>query len=371
MMNAIGIIFSNIHDNHLPEFTKARTFGAVPFGGRYRLIDFVLSNMTNSGITTVGVVARNNYHSLTSHLGSGKEWDLSRKFGGLTIYPPYSTADGRSLYTGRLEALKNVYSYIARAREDYVVLSDCDVVCNMDYGEVLRFHEENGADITAVYRKADISSFSGETPVTYTLTDGCRVKTRVGGHPTGEQNLSMSMWLLKKDLLLRIIDEALATGLRSFERDILAVNAADMKIVGYEFTGYARQIVSTADFFKAHLELLNRDVRRELCPKDRPIYTKVYDAPPARYLDGAQVKNSLVANGAVIMGNVENCIIGRDVYIAKNTTVKNSVLMHGAVVNEGSTVNNCILDKKTVVRPNQTLSGTENYPFVAVKGSVI
>ena len=370
-MNAIGIIFSNIHDNHLPEFTKERTFGAVPFGGRYRLIDFVLSNMTNSGITTVGVVARNNYHSLTSHLGSGKEWDLSRKFGGLTIYPPYSTASGRSLYTGRLEALKNVYNYIERAREDYVVLSDCDVVCNMDYAEVLRFHKENNADITAVYHKVDISEFSGEKLVTYKITDGNCVKTHVGGHPSGVQNLSMSMWLLKKELLLKIIDEALATGLQSFERDILAVNAADLKIVGYEFTGYARQIVSTPDFFRANLELLDRKVRDEICQKDRPIYTKVYDAAPARYMNGASVKNSLIANGAVIMGTVENCVLGREVYIAKNTVVKNSVIMHGAIINENCVINNCILDKKTVVRPGQTLSGTENYPFVAVKGSII
>ena len=181
----------------------------------------------------------------------------------------------------------------------------------------------------------------------------------------------MSMWLLKKELLLKIIDEALATGLQSFERDILAVNAADLKIVGYEFTGYARQIVSTPDFFRANLELLDRKVRDEICQKDRPIYTRVYDAAPARYMNGASVKNSLIANGAVIMGTVENCVLGREVYIAKNTVVKNSVIMHGAIINENCVVNNCILDKKTVVRPGQTLSGTENYPFVAVKGSII
>lgn len=369
-MNAIGIIFSNIHDNELPAFTKTRTFGAIPFGGRYRLIDFVLSNMTNSGIVTVGVVARNNYHSLVNHLGSGKEWDLSRKFGGLTIYPPYSTSSG-TLYNGRLEALKNVYNYIQRAREDYVLLSDCDVVCNIDYEDVLKFHNENNADITAVYHKVDISNFTPQNAVTYKIDENNRVKTYVGGHISGIQNLSMSMWLMKKELLLRIVDEAISTGLHSFERDILAANSAHLNVVGYNFEGYAKQIISTSDFHKANMDLLNKNIREELFRKDRPIYTRVYDAAPAKYERGASVKNSLVANGTVIMGTAEHSILGRNVYVARGAVIKNSILMQGVVINENCFINNCIIDKKTVVRPNQTVSGSENYPFVAVKGSII
>ncbi len=370
-MNAIGIVFSNIHDNELSVFTKTRTFGAVPFGGRYRLIDFVLSNMTNSGITTVGVVARNNYHSLINHLGSGKEWDLSRKFGGLTIYPPYSTTTGKSLYNGRLEALKNVYNYIQRAREDYVVMSDCDVICNIDYSDVLDFHNRLEADITAVYHRADVSGLSSKNAVTYRIDGEYNIKTRVGGHFSGTQNLSMSMWLLKKGLLLEIIDEAISTGLQSFERDILAVNPAKLKIVGYNFEGYAKQIISTVDFHQANMNLLSSSVRSELFKKDRPIYTRVYDAMPAKYEEGAKVKNSLVANGAVIMGTVEDSVIGRNVYIAKGAKVRKSVLMQGVVVNEGSVVNSALIDKETVIRPRQTVSGSEAFPFVAPKGSII
>lgn len=370
-MNAIGIVFSNIHDNQLSELTKTRTFGAVPFGGRYRLIDFVLSNMTNSGITTVGVVARNNYHSLVNHLGSGKEWDLSRKFGGLTIYPPFSTISSKSLYSGRLEALKNVYNYIQRGREDYVLLSDCDVICNIDYTDVLDFHKSRGADITCVYHEADMSAFAPKNVVTYTVGANDRVQTRVGGHATGVQNLSMSMWLLKKDLLLQIVDEAISTGRHSFERDILAANPAGLNIVGYNFKGYARHIISTVDFHRANMELLDKNVREELFDKERPIYTRVYDAPPAKYEESAVVKNSLVANGAVIMGTVEDSVIGRGVYVAKNAVVKHSILMHGVVVNENSTVNDCIIDKQTVIRPNQTVSGSDTYPFVAARGSII
>ena len=138
-MSAVGIIFSGIHDHNLPEITKKRTLGSVPFGGRYRLIDFVLSNMVNSGITSVGVIARNNYQSLLSHLGSGKEWDLSRKFGGLAVFPPYSFSNGSGLYAGRLDALKSIISTLEKINEEYVVLADCDTVCNMDYSKIIKY----------------------------------------------------------------------------------------------------------------------------------------------------------------------------------------------------------------------------------------
>lgn len=370
-MNAIGIIFSNIHDNVLGELTKTRTFGAVPFGGRYRLIDFTLSNMTNSGINNVGVVARNNYHSLIGHLGSGKEWDLSRKFGGLTLYPPYSTKEGTVLYRGRLEALKNVYHYIQRAREDYVLLSDCDVICNIDFSEVLKFHEEKNADITAVYHKVDMSGYSAQNSVTYKIDSDGNAKTYVGKSLSGIQNLSMSIWLMKKELLLDIVDDAIATGMQSFERDILASNPSGLKIVGYHFGGYSRHIISMEDFHKANMDLLVKDVRDELFNKDRPVYTKVFDAAPVKYEKGSAVRNSLIANGAVIMGTVENSVIGRDVYISKNSAVRNSVIMKGAVIGENCIVNNCIMDKKSVIRPNSVISGSESYPFVAVKNSII
>jgi glucose-1-phosphate adenylyltransferase len=371
MSNAFGIIFANIHDEALPQLTRNRTLGAVPLGGRYRLIDFILSDMVNSGITPVGVIARNNYHSLVNHLGSGKEWDLSRKFGGLTIFPPYST-DGTGLYQGRLEAMKSVMSYIVRAREEYAVLADSNIILNIDLSKVLEYHEENDADVTCVYQNVELKEKNAKDRVLYEM-DGNRV-TAVFADPrisVGNVNNSLGIWVMKKDLLVRIIDDAQTSGKQSLERDVLAKHCKDWKIIGYGFGGFVEQIRSVSGYYRAGMALLDADVRAELFPRQRPIYTKVHDESPVYYTPDAVAQNSLIANGCRIEGTVENSILGRGVYVAKGAVVRNSLLMQGVTVSEGSTVDCAIVDKNSYISPNRTLSGAPTYPFVAEKGSRI
>lgn len=370
MSNAFGIIFANIHDEALPQLTRNRTLGAVPFGGRYRLIDFILSDMVNSGITSVGVIARNNYHSLVNHLGSGKEWDLSRKFGGLTIFPPYSTA-GAGLYHGRLEAMKNVLSYIVRVREEYAVLADSNVILNIDLAKVLEYHEENDADITCVYQPVSLSEKSARDRVLYDLDGAGRVRAvRVNPRTIeGNCNNSLGIWVLRKDLLVRIVDEAQSTGKQSFERDILGQNCDKWRILGYGFDGYAAQIRSVPGYYNAGMDLLDANIRAELFPRERPIYTKVHDEAPVRYEQDAKAVGSLIANGCRIEGTVENSILGRGVYVAKGAVVRNSLLMQGVAVSEGAAVDCAIIDKNSYIAPGRTISGAPTYPIVIEKGS--
>ncbi len=370
MANAFGIIFANIHDDALPQLTRNRTLGAVPFGGRYRLIDFILSNMVNSGISSVGVIARNNYHSLVNHLGSGKEWDLSRKFGGLTIFPPYSTS-GTGLYHGRLQAMKNVLSYIVRAREEYVVLADSNIILNLNLTKVIQFHEDNNADITCVYQKINLHEKNVSDRVLYESDgngriQGILVDPRIS---EGDVNNSLGIWVMKKDLLVHIIDDAQAIGKESFERDVLGQHCGDWKILGYEFDGFVEQIHSISDYYRAGMELLNKNVRKELFVRAHPIYTKIHDESPVYYAPDAKATGSLIANGCRIEGTVENSILGRGVYVAKGAVVRNSLLLQGVSVSEGSTVECAIIDKNSYISPNRNLSGAPTYPIVIEKGS--
>ena len=173
-MKAAGLIFSNIHDASIPELTKPRTMASIPFGGRYRLIDFALSNMVNSDITTVGLITHNNYQSLLDHLGNGKDWDLARRSGGLKILPPYisayDNAAANKFYTSRLEALMGTMSFLNRCNEDYIVMSDCDVICNIDLNDMINYHVESGADMNYI------------SPNSF----GKTYKEEYGGEPVGE-----------------------------------------------------------------------------------------------------------------------------------------------------------------------------------------
>ncbi len=370
MSNAFGIIFANIHDEALPQLTRNRTLGAVPIGGRYRLIDFILSDMVNSGITSVGVIARNNYHSLVNHLGSGKEWDLSRKFGGLTIFPPYSTAGG-GLYHGRLEAMKNIMSYIVRAREEYAILADSNVILNIDLEKVLAYHEENDADITCVYQNTDLHERNARDRVLYDPDGTGRIRA-VRTDPRTVDGIcanSLGIWVLRKDLLVRILDDSQTSGFRSFERDILGKHCDDWRILGYAFEGYAAQIRSVCGYYNAGISLLDSNIRAELFPRERPIYTRVHDESPARYESDACATGSLIANGCRIEGTVENSILGRGVYVAKGAVVRNSLLMQGVSVAEGACVDCAIIDKNSYIAPGRTLSGAPTYPIVIEKGS--
>ena len=368
MSNVVGIIFSNIHDKNVPELTKLRTMASVPFGCRYRLIDFTLSNMVHSGIEHVGVITHYNYQSLMDHLGSGKSWDLARRSGGIQILPPFITAFANSessLYSTRLEALRNSISFISGCTEDYVVLSDCDVICNIDLSDMIETHKNSGADATMMIKKVYLTGGINGIYVTESdnedrLTSVMEYKERAGGY----RDVCTNIWVMNRRFLESVVIDAEAHGYRSFINDIFQHGLDDYTINVYRHEGYFATVDSMQSYYMCSMDLLNENVRHELFGNTgRPVFTKVRNSPPTVYAEGAKVQNSLIADGCVINGTVENSILFRGVRVGRNTHIKNSILMQDTIVGENSSLDAVITDKNAVIRDGRHLSGYATLPF--------
>lgn len=367
--STLGIIFSNIQEQNLPELSKHRTMASIPFAGRYRLIDFALSNMVNADITTVGIVIRNNYRSLIDHLGSGKDWDLARKGGGIVLLPPYSS-DTDTPYTTRLEALKSITGFLNIRREEYVVISDSDCVARLDIADMVKFHEANQADITMAYHEE--TGVNSHYYITLEPNDTGRVKqVNISPKLDGSKiNLYINVMIIRREYLIDIISNAVQRGLSSFGKDILAKNVDSMRIFGYKHDGYYAGIDSLEAYFKHSMEQLNKDVRDEIFGT-RDVYTKVRDSAPSRYLEGAVVKNSLISDGCTIEGTVENSILFRGVKVGKGSVIKNSIIMQKTVIGSGVQLDCVITDKNVVITDRRHLSGCEELPYFIAKGRMV
>ena len=369
-LNAMGIVFPNMHDSVIPDLTAHRTMASVPFAGRYRLIDFVLSGMVLAGVQNVGVIVKKNYQSLMDHLGSGREWDLARKRGGLKIFPPsgYSSYE----YHGRIGALKGILAYIESAKEKYVILADCDVVCDLDYAELMERHAASDADVTIAYTKEKMTPALMNNNVSLAMAPSGRVRElMINDEQTGRRNLSMGVLVMSREFLTETIRSAYSRGLVKFEQEILAKNLDTIKVYGYEYTGYRSRIADMASYFDANMQLLYLENLNRLLPEDRPIYTKVRDEAPVRYTLGCKVKNCTVADGCIIEGEVENCVIFRGVTIGKGAVVKNCVLMQNTAVAPGVRMDYVITDKDVTITEGQYLGGTRSFQVFVKKGSTV
>ncbi len=368
--NVFGLVYSNSYDSALSELTNLRTMGSVPFGGRYRLIDFALSNMVNCGISTVGVITKSNYRSLMDHLGTGKPWDLSRKRAGMFILPPFLSAGSGGVYHNRIEALHGSLGFISRSNEEYVVICDSNVICNLDFDKLLDAHDQTGADITIAYKHGNAPKLNDM--MTFTTDDSGRI-TAAALHQHGaiDVDYSLNIYVMRKALLERLINEAVGLSRNDFEQDIIRRNVDSLKIFGYKPQGVARTIDGLQSYYDISMELLNSVNRNALFTPERPIYTKLRDDMPAIYGLGSNVKNCLVADGCIIDGEVENCVLFRRVRIAKGAKVKNSIIMQDSFIGENTELNCVITDKSAVIKPGKTLSGAENFPVFVGKGIVI
>jgi len=377
-MSVAGIIFSNIHDNNIPELTRNRTMASVPFGCRYRLIDFALSNMVNSNINNISVITHYNYQSLMDHLGSGKDWDLARRAGGIKILPPFITAYANhenSLYTTRLEALKSVNHSISKIPDDYVVLSDCDVICNIDLNDMIKNHIENDADITIAVKKVKLTKEQAKSNVIFDSDEYGRI-VDVQAYPTnfaGEADINLNIMVMSRHYLQEIVLDAIAHNYNSLTKDVMLKNVNRKNYRTYRYDGYFACITSSEDYYKSNMELINdKTVRQQLFGvKNRPIYTKVRNSAPTYYSPDAKIKNSLIADGCEIYGEVENSIIFRGTKIGKGTVVKNCILFQDTFTGENVRLNCVISDKNVVIRDNKNLSGDETLPFYLAKGKMI
>jgi len=377
-MSASGIIFSNIHDNNIPELTRVRTIASVPFACRYRLIDFTLSNMVNSNIYNINLITHYNYQSLMDHIGSGKDWDLARRGGGIKILPPYITGfanRGKNNYETRLEALKGVVNSINRITDEYVVLSDCDVISNIDFNEMISYHQKSGADMTIAVKSMELDRETASNCAIYKSDENGRV-TEVLAYPNdfeGKADIALSIIVMSTAYLRQIVADSITHGYTSLTRDIISRYCGRMNYQIYRIDGYFSCITSFADYYRHSMDLLtNTEMRESLFNvKNRPVYTKVRNSTPAYYAPSSSVKNSMIADGCVIEGTVENSIIFRGVKIAKNATVKNCIIMQDTIISEGASLDCVITDKNAVIRDKRRLCGAEEQPYYVGKGKIL
>ncbi len=370
---ALGILFPNSYDNLVPELVSERLMASIPFAGRYRLVDFILSSMAASGIDNVSLIVKKNYHSLMDHLGSGREWDLTRKNGGLNIVPPFAQKTV-SVYSGRVQALASILPFLKGQKEKYVILSDTNLAINFDFRELLNTHIKSNADVTIAYCKSEITkdviektALSGDLYYTFDLK-GTRIKgVQINPQNAGTHNLSMNIYVLSRELLIQQISDAYVKGLTYFERDLLMPQLETLNVQGFQYKGYLARITSTKSYFDENMRLLDEKNLNALFSPN-PIYTKIRDDNPTRYIGKPKVTNSMMADGCVIEGEVENSILFRGVKVEKGAKVKNCILMQDTVIEAGARVENVISDKNVKVTVGQEVRGTDSFPVYIEKG---
>lgn len=369
--SALGIIFPNSYDTTIGRMVNVRLMASIPFASRYRLIDFMLSSMTNCDIDNISLVVSNNYHSLMDHLGSGREWDLVRKNGGLNIFPPRAEKNSKH-YTGRVSAIASLLDFLRDQKENYVVMADTNYAVNIDFKDMINKHIESGADVTIAYNEQEIPEGYRQMPneegfyYTFAIEDGRIKKIYVNSEEGGVQNLSMNIFVVQRELLIDIINTAFVRGQKYFERDVLLNQLNVLNVQAYKYEGYIARITNITEYFNENMKLLD-DYNSDALFSPAPIYTKIRDDNPTRYISGAKAENVMVADGCVIEGEVINSVLFRGVKVAKGATVKNCVLMQDTVVEAGADIEYLITDKEVTITAGKELKGTDSYPVYIEK----
>ena len=359
MKSLMGLISANYSEGDFGPLTQDRPEASLPFGGRYRLIDFPLSNMVNGGINCIGVITPYMYRSLMDHLGVGKEWALSRKLGGLYLLPGsiYGFRNIHSKYLVR--DIRQNKAYIEKGGCDQVLICDCSKIYNIDFTAVEEFHLNSGADVTLVYKSGLVSDHSRERYLEFT-EDG-KVKN-ISIEPNKEADCFIDAFIINRELLLRLTswyDNMSYMDLM----DVFQENIDKLSIKGYKFDGYVGIVNNLNDYMEASMDLLRDDVRAQLFDSDYPICTKVQDSAPTKYMPSAKVRSSQVSAGCIIEGTVENSIIFYGVHICKGAVVKNCIIMQNCVIGENACLENIICDKYVEITPGARYSANADQPI--------
>ncbi|MCI8415979.1 MAG: glucose-1-phosphate adenylyltransferase subunit GlgD [Lachnospiraceae bacterium] len=374
--SALGILFPNSYDALVPELVNVRLMASIPFASRYRMIDFILSSMANCGIDNISIMVNNNYHSLMDHLGSGREWDLVRKNGGLNIFPPFAEKNSK-LYTGRVDAMASILDFLRSQKEKYVVISDTNLAVNFDFNAMIQAHVESGADVTSAYNEQEfpesiLRNLSNDKGFYYTFSidKGRITKIYVNTKETGVQNFGMNIHVIDRELLIDLVNTAFVRGQQYFERDILLPHLNRLHVHAYKYNGYVARISGMKSYFDENMKLLD-DYNLDALFSGSPIYTKIRDDNPTRYIEGAKAENVMVADGCIIEGTVENSILFRGVKVEKGAVVKNCILMQDTHVQSGAQIEYLITDKNVTVSHGKEMRGTDTFPVYIAKGHTI
>ncbi len=371
--NVFGLIYTGEANAQLRELTFSRSVAAVPFGGRYRAIDFLLSDMVNTGISNVGLIAQRNYHSLMDHLGSGKEWDLHRKRDGLFILPPFVTKDNIGVYRGTIDAIRSVLGYVRRSTQKYVLLTGSHTLYNTTYDAMLRQHIETGAELTIMYSvEHEFNREDQYDDLRLTMDENGRI-TDLSLNPYFPTTnfRGCDAYIMEKERLEYLVEEAASHGEFDFMRDVLIKNVNKCRMYGWRYDGYVARLDSVNTFYNHNMALLDQKVRADMFNPMHPIYTKVKDEVPAKYTDSGKIKNSMAADGCIIEGEVENSILFRGVHVCKGAIVRNSIIMQACYIGENSHLSNVVMDKGVSVLSGRTISGYATYPVILRKGSTV
>lgn len=370
MENVMGIINLNENEEMLREVTRHRPLAAVPFAGRYRIIDFVLSSLVNSGIHNVGILVSNKYRALMDHLRSGKEWDLARKRDGLFILPPAESQYGRTI--SDIENLASNLDYIKSSRQDYVLITGSSIICNLNFKKAFHFHQAKQADITVLYKEldSDQDDFNHSTIIVCDDQDRI-VDMAVNPVKVTSNKVFMKMCIMSKALLIDIITGCIARGSADLLMDGLVRNIGKLAIYGYQYKGFMARIHSVSSYYRHSMELLKPDKWQDLFFKSGPVYTKVKDEAPVKYKESASISNAMIANGCVIEGAVENSILFRGVTVGPGAYIKDSIIMQKCHIGSNVRLENVICDKDVTITAEKWLKGEIDYPLVIGKGTVI
>ena len=370
-MNVMGIIFAN--DANMADLSDKRTMGSIPFGGRYRQIDFHLSNMTAAGIRHVGIISRQNYQSLINHIGSGEEWGLELEEGGLEFLTPYAMSAYHS-YRGKLENLYYAMSFLDYGPDDeYVVMADSAILCNIDLNSVLNSHIASGKDITVV-TKAGIANGSKRLDLAIRLdTDGQIADMAVDYIAPSDYLASMDLFVLSKTLLRKMVQECIARNLFHMDRDLVlgSWQKGDISVNVYTFPGLTLFNETVEEYFRNSLALLDSTTRHDLFYYNHPVYTKVRDRVPSYYGENSRIDNCIVADGCMLGGSVSTSVLFRQVTVKEGAKVENCLIMNDTVVGENSELKYVILDKDVVIRPGTKLMGTPTKPIIIKRGEIV
>ncbi|KZL89055.1 glucose-1-phosphate adenylyltransferase subunit GlgD [Clostridium magnum] len=361
LKNCLGIINLDENEDKIRELTRNRPLASVPIAGRYRIIDFILSNLTNAGIESIGIFSKMQSRSLMDHLSNGRPWDLNRKIDGLRFFN-FTTTDP---CIDDITNFANNIEYLYRAKQEYVIFTSSYMICNIDFKDILKNHIESDYDITMVYKKiedADENFCGCETLNIDEKGNILSIGKNIGNRKNA--NVGMGIFIMKKDFLIHIINECISSGHYRKVKSFIYNSLDNLKVKSYEFKGYLACINSLKSYYKRSVELLDHKINKELFSLERPIYTKTNDEIPARYTNDCIVKNSIIANGCLIEGTVENCIIFRRVKVSKGAMLKNCIILQNCIIGENAKLYNIITDKHVNIGDNKELRGDITIPLV-------
>ncbi len=364
-----AVIFSNSNDENLKELTSDRSMASLPFGGRYRIIDFMLSNLVNAGVSDVGIITKENYRSLMDHVENGMSWDLDRKNGGLRIIPPFIT--GESKLKGLAEMSNRAAEYVSHINSNYVIVMEAGTVANIDFSALINRHVETNADVTLVYRNADETDRLKNTLKLDVDSNG-RVTGVISAKGSKENgNFTVGTAIFSKTAFTGLVRSANENLNGNAYTELLNEFSEKLNVFGFKHGGFTAVMDSRKSFFKFNMALLDEDVRNVLFDKKRPVYTKTRDDMPTRYGTHSNVKNSIVADGCIIDGTVKNCVLFRGVRVRKGAVVENSILMQGVEIRENARVKYVVSDKNAVITANEPIYGTNHKAFIVNKDQVL